>query len=95
MDNNNPRYWISIPAFRGRLRDSPSLNCTIYLTMDQFKKYEFTIKVKTNHDPRQAIFEIVDTLKGILPVLSIEHRLVEDRPTNDEHHGGIVDDDNT
>ena len=63
--------------------------------MDQFKKYEFTIKVKTNHDPRQAIFEIVDALKGMLPVLSIEHRLVEDRPTNDEHHGGITDEDST
>ena len=63
--------------------------------MDQFKKYEFTIKVKTNHDPRQAIFEIVDALKCMLPVLSIEHRLVEDRPTTDEHHGGIVNDDST
>ena len=56
--------------------------------MDQFKQYEFTIKVKTNHDPRHAIFKIVDTLKGILPVLSIEHRLIEDRPTTNEHHGG-------
>ncbi len=63
--------------------------------MDDFKKYEFTIKVKTNHDPREAIYEIISQLKGILPVLSVEHRLVEDRPTNDEHHGGIVDDDNT
>ena len=61
--------------------------------MDQFKKYEFTIKVKTNHDPREAIFEIVNTLKGILPVLSIEHRLIEERPTNDEHHGGVQNDD--
>ena len=60
--------------------------------MDQFKKYEFTIKVKTNHDPRQAIFEIVDALKGMLPVLSIEHTLIEDIPTNDEHHGGVVND---
>ena len=60
--------------------------------MDQFKKYEFTLKVKTNHDPRQAISEIVDALRGMLPVLSIEHRLIEDRATNDEHHGGIVDD---
>ena len=58
--------------------------------MDQFKKYEFTIKVKTNHDPREAIFEIVQQLKGILPVLSIEQHLIEDRPTNDEHHGGIT-----
>ena len=60
--------------------------------MDQFNQYEFTIKVKTNHDPRQAIYEIVNALKGMLPVLSIEHRFVEDRPTNDEHHGGVIDD---
>ena len=63
--------------------------------MNDFKKYKFTLTVKTNHDPRKAIFEIVDTLKGILPVLSIEHRLLEDRPTNDEHHGGITDEDST
>ena len=60
--------------------------------MNDFKKYKFTLTVKTNHDPRAAIFEIVDTLKGILPVLSIEHSLIEERPTTDEHHGGIVDD---
>jgi len=60
--------------------------------MDQFKKYEFTIKVKTNHDPRSAIFEIVNALKGMLPVLSIEHRLIEDRATTDEHHGGLQQD---
>ena len=57
--------------------------------MDDFKKYEFTIKVKTNHNPSQAIKEIVQALKGMLPVLSIEHRLLEERPTTDEHHGGI------
>ena len=60
--------------------------------MNDFKKYKFTLTVKTNHDPRRAIFEIVDTLKGILPVLSIEHSLIEERPTSDEHHGGITDD---
>ena len=63
--------------------------------MDQFKKYEFTIKVKTNHNPTQAITEIVQALKGMLPVLSIEHRLIEERPTTDEHHGGVTDEDNT
>ena len=61
--------------------------------MDDFKKYEFTIKVKTNHNPREAIYEIVNALKGMLPVLSIEHRLIEERPTTDEHHGGTVNDD--
>ena len=60
--------------------------------MDKFNKYKFTITVKTNHDPRKAIYEIVNALKGMLPVLSIEHSLIEDRPTTDEHHGGIVDD---
>jgi hypothetical protein len=59
--------------------------------MDDFKKYEFTIKVKTNHDPRDAIYEIIKQLKGILPILSVEHRLIEERPTNDEHHGGLQD----
>ena len=62
--------------------------------MDEYKKYEFTIKVKTNHDPRQAITEIVTALRGMLPVLSIEHRLIEDRSTNDEHHGGLQDESN-
>ena len=59
---------------------------------DQFKKYELSIKVRTNHDPREAIYEIVNQLKGILPVLSIEHRLIEERDTNLEHHGGVTDD---
>ena len=63
--------------------------------MEPFKKYKFTITVKTNHDPRKAIFEIVDALKGMLHVLSIEHSLIEDRPTSDEHHGGIVNDEST
>ena len=62
--------------------------------MNDFKKYKFTLTVKTNHDPRKAIYEIVDTLKGILPVLSIEHSLIEERPTSDEHHGGIQDESN-
>ena len=61
--------------------------------MDQFKKYEFTIKVKTNHNPTQAITEIVQALKGMLPVLSIDYHLVEDRPTTDEHHGGVINED--
>ena len=58
---------------------------------NDFKKYKFSITVKTNHDPRKAIFEIVNQLKGILPVLSIEHRLIEERDTNLEHHGGLDD----
>ena len=58
---------------------------------NDFKKYQFSINVKTNHDPRSAIFEIVNQLKGILPVLSIDYRLIEERDTNIEHHGGNND----
>ncbi len=59
------------------------------------KQYKFTINVKTNHDPREAIFKMADALKGMIPVLSIDYHLVEDRPTNDEHHGGVTDESNT
>tara|TARA_R100001082_G_scaffold20707_2_gene10029 strand:- start:3034 stop:3246 length:213 start_codon:yes stop_codon:yes gene_type:complete len=54
-----------------------------------FKNYQFSINVKTNHDPRKAIFEIVNQLKGILPVLSIDYKLIEDRDVTVHHHGGI------
>jgi hypothetical protein len=63
--------------------------------MDQFKTYQFTINVKTNHNPRDTIFKIVDALKGMIPVLSIDYHLVEERPTNDEHHGGKTDEGDT
>ena len=58
---------------------------------NEFKKYQFSINVKTNDDPRDAIFKIVQQLKGLLPVLSIEYRLIEERDTNLEHHGGLDD----
>ena len=60
---------------------------------DQFKSYEFTIRVKTNYDPRDLVFKLVDKIKSLIPVLSIDYHLIEDRPTTDEHHGGIVNDD--
>ena len=63
--------------------------------MDQYKTYQFTINVKTNHNPRDAIIKIVNALKGMLPILSVDYHLVEDRPTSDEHHGGVVEDDNS
>ena len=61
--------------------------------MTNYKKYELIIKVKTGHDPREDLWRIVQRIKDLMPVLSIEHHLIDDRPTSDEHHGGIVDDD--
>jgi len=60
--------------------------------MEDYKKYELTIKVKTNHDPREDLWRIVNKIKDLMPVLSIEHQLIDERPTTDEHHGGITDD---
>ena len=58
---------------------------------DQYKSYEFTIKVRTNYDPRSLVFKLVDHIKSLMPVLSIDYHLIDDRPTNDEHHGGVTD----
>ena len=60
--------------------------------MDHYKKYELVIKVKTNHDPRNDLWRVVNRIKDLMPVLSIEHHLIDDRPTTDEHHGGLQDD---
>jgi hypothetical protein len=61
--------------------------------MTDFRKYELTINVRTNKDPRGDLWRIVNKIKDLMPVLSIDYHLIDDRPTTDEHHGGIVDDD--
>ena len=63
--------------------------------MTDFRKYELTINVRTNKDPRGDLWRIVNKIKDLMPVLSIDYHLIDERPTSDEHHGGIVDDDNT
>ena len=56
-----------------------------------YQKYELTIKVKTNKDPKGDLWRIVNKIKDLMPVLSIDYQLIDDRPTNDEHHGGVTD----
>ena len=63
--------------------------------MTDFRKYELTINVRTNKDPRGDLWRIVNKIKDLMPVLSIDYHLIDERPTNDEHHGGIVNDDST
>ena len=41
--------------------------------------------------PSEAIWYITQKLKDAVPVLSIDYDIVDDRPTNVEHHGGVVD----
>ena len=59
--------------------------------MSDFKSYEFSVKVRTNRKPREELWRIVQKLKDVVPVLSIEYNLIDDRPTDVEHHGGIQD----
>ena len=63
--------------------------------MTDFRKYELTIKVKTNKDPRGDLWRIVNKIKDLMPVLSIDYHLLDERPTTDEHHGGITDEGDT
>ena len=60
-----------------------------------YKKYKFTLNVRTKLSPSEAIWFITSKIEDALPVLSIDYDVVEDRHTNDEHHGGITDEDNT
>ena len=55
------------------------------------KKYKFTVNVRTKLTPSEAIWYITQKLKDAVPVLSIDYDIVDDRPTDIEHHGGVVD----
>ena len=63
--------------------------------MDNYRKYELTIKVKTNRDPREDLWRIVNKIKDLMPVLSIDYHLLDERPTTDEHHGGVTNEGDT
>ena len=56
--------------------------------MSDFKSYEFSVKIKTNRAPKEQLWRIVQKLKDVVPVLSIEYNLIDERPTTTEHHGG-------
>ena len=60
-----------------------------------YKKYKFTLNVRTKLSPSEAFWFITSKIKDALPVLSIDYDVVEDRPPTDEHHGGITDEDST
>ena len=55
------------------------------------KTYKVTLTVTTASKPKDILEFIQKRIKNALPVFNLEYTLVEDRPTTDEHHGGIVD----
>tara|TARA_Y100001963_G_scaffold128875_1_gene183600 strand:- start:38 stop:232 length:195 start_codon:yes stop_codon:yes gene_type:complete len=52
------------------------------------KKYQVTFTVTTNSDPADIVSFIERRIKDALPVMGIQYQLLEDRPTDIEHHGG-------
>ncbi len=51
--------------------------------------YEVKLTFKTMSNPREVIELIQSKIRESIPVLTISHSLLEERPTNDEHHGGL------
>ena len=50
--------------------------------------YEVTLKLRTNSDPRNLVELITQQTRDFQDILSMDFRLIEERPTTIEHHGG-------
>ena len=57
------------------------------------KTYKVTLTVTTASSPKDILEFIQKRIKNALPVFSLDYELVDERPTDIEHHGGVVDDD--
>jgi len=55
------------------------------------KQYQITLKIKTAILPKDIIWFVTQKLKGVLPIISINYEVIEDRDTSVEHHGGVND----
>ena len=56
------------------------------------KTYKVTLTVTTASSAKDVLEFIQKRVKNALPVFDLKYELVDDRPTTDEHHGGVVDD---
>ena len=59
------------------------------------KTYKVTLNVATKSDPKDILDFIKRRVKDALPVLSLDYEVVEERPTDIEHHGGKIEDEDT
>ena len=69
------------------LRSSHSL--VVYLLF--MATYEVKLTFKTLSNPREVVELITAKVRESIPILTISHSLLEERPITDEHHGGITD----
>ena len=66
-----------------------SISLVVYLFI--MATYEVKLTFKTLSNPREVVELITSKVRESIPVLSISHSLLEERPTTDEHHGGVQD----
>ena len=52
--------------------------------------YEVTLHVRFSNHPKDLLSNINELLKDI-DVEGMTYHLIENRPTNEEHHGGMLD----
>tara|TARA_R100000152_G_C6687182_1_gene119643 strand:- start:521 stop:703 length:183 start_codon:yes stop_codon:yes gene_type:complete len=57
------------------------------------KKYQITVTVLSIQSPKDIIWFITKKLKDVMNTIGIEVKEIDDRPTNNEHHGGVIDED--
>ena len=55
------------------------------------KTYKVTLTVTTASSPKDILEFIQRRIKNALPVFNLEYELVDERPTDIEHHGGKSD----
>ena len=66
-------------------------SCSLVVYLFIMATYEVKLTFKTLSNPREVIELITSKVRESIPVLSISHSLLEERPITDEHHGGITD----
>ena len=67
-------------------------SCSLVVYLFIMATYEVKLTFKTLSNPREVVELITSKVRESIPVLSISHSLLEERPTTDEHHGGNQDD---
>ena len=73
------------------MRDSQSLITLYTITMSCTKTYKVTLTVTTASEPKHILEFIQKRIKNALPVFDLKYELVDERPTDIEHHGGMSD----
>ena len=50
--------------------------------------YELTLRIRTDTDPHDLLYQIHQDVKGHVNVLGMDYHRIDQRPTDIEHHGG-------